>query len=72
MTSGTAICRSASRAITACIARSFEHDRIGAREGNLRCVDTLPFICSHCGRREFHAAYFRERRHVKRFMAEYR
>ena len=56
-----------------CLHRALiEHERIGAREGNLRCVDSLPFICSHCGRREFTPHIFRERRHVKRFMAEYR
>ncbi|SEP41575.1 hypothetical protein SAMN02990966_05937 [Rhodospirillales bacterium URHD0017] len=49
-----------------------EPERIGAREGDLRCVDTLRFVCSKCGRREFTPHVFRERRHVKRFMAEYR
>jgi DNA-directed RNA polymerase subunit RPC12/RpoP len=47
-------------------------ERVGAREGNLRCVDTLRFKCTKCGRRTFTAHLFSERRHIKRFMAEYR
>jgi hypothetical protein len=47
-------------------------ERIGAHEGNLRCVDTLPFLCTKCGQRTFTAHLFSERRLVKRFMAEYR
>jgi DNA-directed RNA polymerase subunit RPC12/RpoP len=47
-------------------------ERIGAREGNLQCVDTLPFRCTKCGHRTFTAHLFKESRHVKRFMAEYR
>jgi hypothetical protein len=38
----------------------------------VRCVDTLPFRCTRCGRRTFTAHLFKESRHVKRFMAEYR
>ena len=72
MTFGTAICRSASRAIIACTARLIEHDRIGAREGSLQCLDALPFRCTKCGHRDFTPHVFRERRHVRRFMAEYR
>jgi hypothetical protein len=47
-------------------------ERVGAHEGDVRCVDTLRFRCTKCGRRTFTAHLFRERRHVKRFMAEYR
>ena len=41
-------------------------------EGDLRCVDTLRFRGTKCGRRTYTAHLFKERRHVKRFMAEYR
>lgn len=56
-----------------CLHRALlEPARVGAREGDLRCVDTLPFRCSKCGRRGFTAHLFRERRQLRRFMAEYR
>jgi hypothetical protein len=38
----------------------------------LQCLDALPFRCTKCGHRDFAPHVFRERRHVKRFMAEYR
>lgn len=47
-------------------------ERIGAREGNLQCLDTLPFRCSRCGRQTYSLHLFREERQVRRFMAEYR
>jgi hypothetical protein len=49
-----------------------EHAQIDAREGNVRCLDELPFRCTKCGHRDFAPHVFRERRQVKRFMAEYR
>jgi hypothetical protein len=56
-----------------CLHRALlQHDRIDAREGNLRTVDALPLRCTKCGRRAYTAHLFRERRQVKRFMAEYR
>jgi len=38
-------------------------ERVGAREG---------FRCTKCGRRTFTTHLFKEQRHVKRFLAEYR
>ena len=49
-----------------------EHDRIGAREGNLQCLDTLPLRCSKCGQRNYTLHIFKAQRLVQRFMAEYR
>jgi hypothetical protein len=47
-------------------------EHIGAREGNVKTIDALSFRCTKCGRRSYTAHLFRERRQVKRFMAEYR
>ena len=47
-------------------------DRIGARQGNLRCVDTLKFRCTRCRRRDAEVHLIADRRSAKRFMAEYR
>ena len=56
-----------------CLHRALiEHDRSGAQEGNLKCLDALPFRCTKCGHRDFAPHVFRERRQIKRFMAEYR
>ena len=56
-----------------CLHRALiEHGRICAQEGNLQCLDALPFRCTKCGHRDFAPHVFRERRQVKRFMAEYR
>jgi hypothetical protein len=57
-----------------CLHRALvDRERIGAREGNLRCIDTLRFRCTKCKRRtSFTAHLFNERRDAKRFMAEYR
>lgn len=56
-----------------CLHRALiEPRRIGAREGNLKCVDTLPFRCTRCGCRDFTVHLFDEQRRVRRFMAEYR
>jgi hypothetical protein len=56
-----------------CLHRAvLEPEAIGAHEGNLRCVDTLPLLCTKCGRQSFTVHLFKERRHIKRFMAEYR
>ncbi|CAN5908001.1 hypothetical protein BH11PSE3_BH11PSE3_17060 [soil metagenome] len=49
-----------------------EGETIGASEGNLQCIDTLPLRCSRCGRRDFTPHLFRQERDLKRFMAEYR
>lgn len=56
-----------------CLHRALiEPARVGAAEGNLRCVDSLPFRCSRCGRRDVAVQLFRERRELRRFMAQYR
>jgi hypothetical protein len=56
-----------------CLHRALiEHDRIGAWEGGTLCLDALPLRCTKCAHRDFTAHVFRERRQVKRFMAEYR
>jgi DNA-directed RNA polymerase subunit RPC12/RpoP len=56
-----------------CLHRALiEHDRIGARKGNVQCLDALPLLCTKCGHREFTPHVFRERRQIRRFMAEYR
>ncbi len=47
-------------------------ERIGAHEGDLRCVDSLRFQCSRCRRRSHTAHLFRMRTETRRFMAEYR
>lgn len=47
-------------------------ERIGASEGNLRCVEALPFVCSKCGQRDFTPHLFEGTRDVRRFMADYR
>ena len=56
-----------------CLHRSLvEQHRLGAHETNLRTLDTFSFRCSKCGRRQYTAHVFKERRQVRRFMAEYR
>jgi hypothetical protein len=47
-------------------------ERIGACEGNLRCVDTLRFRCTHCNQRTVDVHLFLDRKSARRFMAEYR
>jgi DNA-directed RNA polymerase subunit RPC12/RpoP len=54
-----------------CLHRALiERTVIGARAGNLQCVDTLPFRCTRCGQRDFAVHLFREKRLMRRFMAE--
>ena len=56
-----------------CLHRALiEHHRISARGGSVQCLDALPFRCTKCGHRDFAPHVFRERRQVRRFMAEYR
>jgi len=56
-----------------CLHRALvDQDCIGAREGNLRCVDTLRFRCTKCKRGVAEIHLFPDRRGAKRFMADYR
>ena len=45
---------------------------IGARQGNLRCVDTLRLRCTKCKRHIVELHLFPDHKSARRFMAEYR
>ena len=47
-------------------------ERIDARQGNSRCVDTLKFRCTKCKRHNVELHLFLDHRSARRFMAEYR
>jgi hypothetical protein len=49
-----------------------EQTRIGAGQGNTRCVDTLRFRCTQCHRTAVTVHLFHDRRSARRFMQEIR
>ena len=56
-----------------CLHRALvERDAIGAHEDDVRHIESLRFLCTKCGRRDFSVHLFTERRLLRRFMAEYR